>query len=58
MMCTHCSGRVKAALEELDGVKSAEVSHETGTAVVTLEKDISDATLADTVKAAGYSVVA
>ena len=36
MMCTHCSGRVKKALEEVPGVLSAEVSHESGTAVVTL----------------------
>lgn len=35
MQCGHCSSRVKAALEKLEGVASAEVSHENGTAVVT-----------------------
>ena len=35
MMCGHCEARVKKALEEIDGVVSAEVSHEKGTAVVT-----------------------
>ena len=44
MMCTHCSGRVKKALEELPGVVSAEVSHENGTAVVTMSAPVDDAT--------------
>lgn len=35
MQCGHCSSRVKAALEKVAGVASAEVSHETGTAVIT-----------------------
>lgn len=38
MMCNHCEMHVKKALEALDGVKLAEVSHTAGTAVVTLEK--------------------
>ena len=41
MMCGHCEMHVKKALEALDGVKKAEVSHKTGTAVVTLEKEFS-----------------
>ena len=42
MMCEHCEMHTKKALEALDGVASAEVSHKTGTAVVTLEKEVSD----------------
>ena len=42
MMCAHCTAHVQKALEALEGVKSAEVSHTTGTAVVTLENEISD----------------
>ena len=41
MMCGHCEATVKKALEALDGVESAVVSHENGTAVVTLAKEIS-----------------
>ena len=57
MMCPHCSGRVKTALEALDGVASAAVSHESGTAVVTLTKEISADTLKATVQEQGYTVV-
>ncbi len=56
MMCPHCSGRVQKALEALDGVVSAEVSHESGTAVVTLSKEIDVAVLRDAVTAQGYEV--
>ena len=42
MMCGHCEAAVKKALEALPEVASAEVSHEKGTAVVTLEKEIAD----------------
>lgn len=38
MMCGHCEAAVKKSLEALDGVDRAEVSHETGTAVLTLPK--------------------
>ena len=48
-MCGHCEMHTKKALEALDGVKKAEVSHKTGTAVVTLEKDIPDDELFDMV---------
>ena len=42
MMCGHCEAHVKKALEALDGVEMAEVSHESGTAIVTLSADVSD----------------
>ena len=57
MMCPHCSGRVKTALEALDGVSTAEVSHESGTAVITLTKDLPADTLKATVEAQGYKVL-
>ena len=57
MVCTHCSGRVKKALEELPGVVSAEVSHESGTAVVTMSAPVDDATLKKAVEDQGYQVV-
>ena len=57
MMCTHCSGRVQKALEAIDGVASASVSHETGTAVVTLTRDVADEALKKAVVDAGYQVV-
>ena len=56
MMCGHCEMHVKKALEAIDGVKNAEVSHETGTAVVTLEKDVSDDVLKQAVTQQGYEV--
>ena len=40
MMCEHCEATVKKALEKIDGVKSAIVSHKEGTAVVELEKEV------------------
>ena len=57
MMCPHCSGRVHDALCALDGVSSAEVSHETGKAVCTLTQSVADDTLAQAVIAAGYKVL-
>ena len=57
MMCPHCSGRVKKCLEALDGVASAEVSHESGTAIVTLATPVSPDALQKTVEDAGYEVV-
>lgn len=56
MMCGHCSGRVKKALEAVAGVETAEVSHETGTAEVTLRGGVSDEALAKAVTDAGYKV--
>jgi Cu2+-exporting ATPase len=57
MMCPHCSGRVKAALEALAGVAEAEVSHETGEARVTVNGGVLRETLVKTVEDAGYKVV-
>ncbi len=57
MMCPHCEGRVKDALEAMSGVESAEVSHESGTAVVTLTQEIDDDTLKAAVEAQGYKCI-
>ena len=56
MMCGHCEMHTKKALEALDGVTRAEVSHKTGTAVVTLEKEVSDDALKQAVAEQGYEV--
>ena len=58
MMCGHCEARVKKALETVEGVASAEVSHEKGTAVVTLSKDVPDAVLKKAVEDQDYAVTA
>ena len=55
MQCSHCSSRVKAALEKLEGVASAEVSHENGTAVVRGE-NFDAAALKTAVEDQGFSV--
>ena len=57
MMCGHCSGRVKKVLEELPGVAEAIVSHEEGTAVVTLNDDVQNDVLKGIVEEEGYTVV-
>ena len=57
MMCPHCEGRVKNALEQLPEVESAQVSHESGTAVVTLRSKPADGKLKEAVEAQGYKVV-
>ncbi|MBQ8697000.1 MAG: heavy metal translocating P-type ATPase [Clostridia bacterium] len=57
MMCGHCSGRVKKVLEALPEVESADVSHESGTAVIKLCGDITAEALAKVVEAEGYKVV-
>ena len=56
MMCCHCEATVKKALEALDGVTSAEVSHENGTAVLELSRDVSDDLLKKTVEEKDYKV--
>jgi Cu2+-exporting ATPase len=56
MMCGHCEASVKKALEALDGVVKADVSHDKGTAVVTLEKDISDDILTKAVEDKDFKV--
>lgn len=57
MMCGHCEATVKKALESLDGVAEAAVSHENGTAVVKLSGDVSDAVLKKVVEDKDYTVV-
>lgn len=57
MMCAHCEANVKKALEELDGVAEAKVSHIDATATVTLSKDVSDAVLTKAIEDKGYKVI-
>ena len=56
MMCGHCEMHTQKALEALNGVTKAEVSHKTGTAIVTLEKEVSDDALKQAVAEQGYQV--
>ena len=56
MMCGHCEARVKKALEAVPGVAEAVVSHEAGTAVVTLNEDVADDVLKQAVEAQDYKV--
>ena len=56
MMCPHCEAAVKGALEALDGVSSAEVSHEAGTAVVSMSAQVADGVLREAVEAKDYKV--
>ena len=56
-MCPHCENTVKKALESVDGISNADVSHEKGTAVITLTKDISDDIIAKNVTDKGYEFV-
>ena len=58
LMCGLCEMTVKKALEKLDGVEKAEVSHEKGEAVVTLSSDVSDSLLKKTVEDKDYKVTA
>ena len=58
MMCGHCEAAVKKALEALEQVDTAEVSHEAGTAVVTLNSEISNEVLKKTVEDKDYTVTA
>ena len=57
MMCPHCSGRVKKTLEEQSFVLEAQVTHETGTALVTLSEETANETLKALVENAGYKVL-
>ncbi len=58
MMCGHCEARVKKCLEALEQVTQAQVSHEAGTAVVSLSADISSEALAKAVEEQDYKVLA
>ena len=57
MMCGHCEASVKKALEAVEGVVSADVSHEKGTAVVALSSDVADDILAKAVEDKDYKVI-
>ncbi|MBQ4253746.1 MAG: heavy metal translocating P-type ATPase [Erysipelotrichaceae bacterium] len=57
MMCEHCEMTVRKALEAVDGVAKAEVSHVEGTAKVTLEKEVADEVLTQAVEAKDYKVL-
>ena len=57
MMCPHCEAAVKKAFEELPQVTSAEVSHEQGTAILTLSADLSDDEIKATVEAKDYTFI-
>ena len=57
MMCGHCEARVKKVLEALPEVETAEVSHEAGTAVVTLGAEVSDDVLRKAVEDQDYKVL-
>lgn len=57
MMCGHCEATVKKALEAIDGVNSAEVSHEAGTAVVELSEGVQDKVLKKAVEDKDYKVL-
>ena len=56
MMCGHCEARVKKALEALPEVDEAVVSHEAGTAIVTLNAEVADDVLKNAVEAQDYKV--
>ncbi len=57
MMCPHCEARVKTILEEMSEVDSAVVSHESGTAILTLNSEISDDKIKSVIEVQGYKVV-
>lgn len=57
MMCGHCEAAVKKALEGIEGVAQAEVSHEAGTALVTLNEEVADEALKKAVQDKDYKVV-
>ena len=57
MMCPHCSGRVKKALEEMDGVISAEASHETKSASIEMSRDIPESEIYAVIEAQGYKII-
>ena len=57
MMCGDCEARVKKSLKALEAVELAEVSHVTGTAVVTLRAEVADEVLKQAVEAQDYPVV-
>ena len=57
MMCGHCEARVKKALEAVEGVTEAVVSHESGTAVIKMDTNVADDVLKGAVEAQDYKVI-
>jgi Cu2+-exporting ATPase len=57
MMCPHCEASVKKALEAIDGIESAEVSHEKGTAEITLSKEVAADVIQQVIEAKDYKFV-
>lgn len=57
MMCGHCEARVKKALESVEGVTEAVVSHESGTAVIKMDTNVADDVLKGAVEAQDYKVI-
>ena len=57
MMCPHCEATVKKALEAIDGIESAEVSHEKGTAEITLSKEVAAEVIQQAVEAKDYKFI-
>lgn len=57
MMCAHCEATVKKALEAIDGIDSAEVSHESGEAIINLSKEVDDSTIKQAIESKDYTFV-
>lgn len=57
MSCHHCTGRVERALSEIDGVTVESISVDEKSAVITLQKEIDEKVIRDTVDEAGYDVI-
>lgn len=57
MMCGHCEARVKKALEAVEGVSEAVVSHESGTAVIKMDTNVADDVLKGAVEEQDYKVI-
>ena len=57
MMCGHCEASVKKALESVDGVKAADVSHEKDMAVVSMDAEVASDVLKEVVEAKDYKVL-
>ena len=57
MMCPHCEAAVKKALEKLDGISTATVSHEKGTAVIELTKEVAEADIREAIEDKDYTFV-
>ena len=57
MMCAHCEANVKAALEAIAGITGADVSHETGSAVIEMSEEVGEDVIRKTVEDKGYVFV-